>query len=47
MVLEDYRVGLVILVIVVKLFTGWEVVLEQFVAIAFKLLDAFSRAVWE
>ena len=47
MVLEDYRVGLVSLVIVVELFTGWEVVLEQFVAVAFKLLDAFSRAVWD
>ena len=47
MVLEYYRVGLVILVIVVKLFTSWEVVLEQFVAVAFKLLDAFSRAVWD
>ena len=47
MVLEDYRVGLISLVIVVKLFTSWEVVLKQFIAIAFKLLDAFSRAVWD
>ena len=46
MVLEDYRVGLIVGVIVVKLFTGWEVVLEQFIAVAFKLLDAFSRTVW-
>ena len=45
MVLEDYRVGLVSLVIVVELLTSWEVVLEQFITVAFKLLDAFSRAV--
>ena len=47
MVLENYRVSLVSLVIVVELLTSWEVVLEQFVAVAFKLLDAFSRAVWD
>ena len=45
MVLEDYRVELIVGVIVIELLTSWEVVLEQFITVAFKLLDAFSRAV--
>ena len=45
MVLEDYRVGLIVGVIVVELFTGWEVVLEQFVTLIFVFLNLVSSAV--
>ena len=45
MVLEDYRVGLVILVIVIELLTSWEVVLEQFITLVFQLFDHISSAV--
>ena len=45
MVLEDYRVGLVILVIVVELLTSREVVLEQFITLGFQLFDHISSAV--